>query len=141
MMKRKFRNLQPWLDYFGMLQTYEQKGLLDVQAGKGEALVVLTALLSLSCDGDDASVDLGDPVRLLRGWKPVLRRLRAYAGWKSCEGKVYLGRPFAMHVVGDDAPHDPVCTLLLERRRRWWSLWTMVDCVEVIDYTGGGRKP
>ena len=42
MSKRKF--LQPWLDYFDMLHTYEQKGYLEVKPDKHEAFITRAAL-------------------------------------------------------------------------------------------------
>lgn len=127
-MKKK-TNLQPWLDYFGMLQTYEEKGLLRADPGKHEAYVTEAALCTLSSADTQT-----DGAGRLRSYGDVVRRLRAYAGWRSQEGNGYLKENFAVHVVKDDMPHDPVCTVLLERRRRWWSLFRMTDCFEVVGY-------
>ena len=123
----KRNNLQPWLEYFDMLYAYEDKGLLDVFPEKHEAYITQAAVHAVS-DGDD-------PVRQLAKAVPdTLKRIRAYAGWRSREGAGYLSRVFALHVVRDDAPHDLLYTLLLVRRRVWWKLWRLTDTVETVTY-------
>lgn len=123
----KRNNLQPWLEYFNMLYAYEDKGLLDVFPEKHEAYITQAAVHAVS-DGDD-------PVRQLAKAVPdTLKRIRAYAGWRSREGAGYLSRAFALHVVRDDAPHDLLYTLLLVRRRVWWKLWRLTDTVEAVTY-------
>lgn len=121
MFKVKAKNLQPWLDYFRLLQTYEEKGFLQTEPEKHEAYVTLPALCTLS--EDNAVLEM-----------KVLRRIRAYAGWQSRTGRDYLDRPFAVHVVKGEAPHDLVATLLLSRKRHWWwPLWKL-DSFETITY-------
>jgi hypothetical protein len=123
----KRNNLQPWLEYFDMLYAYEDKGLLDVFPEKHEAYITQAAVHAVS-DGDD-------PVRQLAKAVPdTLKRIRAYAGWRSREGAGYLSRVFALHVVKDDAPHDLLYTLLLVRRRVWWRLWRLTDTVDAVTY-------
>ena len=123
----KRNNLQPWLEYFDMLYAYEDKGLLDVFPEKHEAYITQAAVHAVS-DGDN-------PVRQLAKAIPdTLKRIRAYAGWRSLEGAGYLSRTFALHVVRDDAPHDLLYTLLLVRRRVWWKLWRLTDTVEAVTY-------
>lgn len=109
-------NLQPWLDYFELLRTYQQKGFLEMHPDKGEAYITEAALYTLGPDS--------------------VTRLRAYAGFLSQEGAAYLERPFAVNVVRDDEPHDMKYTFLLTVRRRWWRLWRKGDDVEVIYYGG-----
>ena len=121
------RDIQPWLDYFGMLQEYERKGYLEVLPEKGEAYVTQTALHAMS-PGDDPLLQLG------RAIPDTLRRIRVYAVWKTRSGKDVLDRIFALHVVGDDEPHDLLYTLLLHRRRAWWKLWLHADRIEMISY-------
>ena len=129
----KRKNLQPWLDYFRMLQTYEEKGFLQMEPEKNEAYVTASALATLAgTAGQSGAV-------LPRDYAGVIRRIRVYAGWMRRDGKVSLDRPFAMHVVNDGTSHDPVCTVLLTRRRRWWSLWRLTDEFEFVEYGGGGN--
>ena len=49
-MTKKHKNLQPWLDYFDMLHTYEQKGYLQMEPQKHETYVTRAALLTLVPD-------------------------------------------------------------------------------------------
>lgn len=123
-MSKKTVDLQPWLDYFEMLQAYEQKGFLEVNPSRNEAYVTNTALFAMSDDGSPRALAVADTVR----------RLRAYAGWRSMQGKVYLEQPFAVHIVKDDEPHDLVFTLLVTRRRRWWCPWRRTDRIRTIKY-------
>lgn len=124
----KNKDLQPWLDYFEMLQTYERKGFLEVIPDKNEAYIVRSALYSLS--GTGSTLD-----ELARSVPDTLRRIRAYAGWKGLQGDDYVLRPFALHVVKEEQPHDLLHTFLLSRRRMWWKLWRKSDKIEIIDYT------
>jgi len=132
----KSKDMQPWLDYFEMLHAYENNGFLQVEEGKHEAYITQTALPSLS--GFDTADDI---FRQCMSLGKVVRHLRTYAGWKSTEGKEYLNRSFAVHVVQDNEPHDLICTVLLRRRRRWWSLWLRRDSFEVVEYEPKKTEP
>ena len=125
---RRHRDLQPWLDYFRMLQAYEAKGLLEVMPEKHEAYVIQTALLAMTPDGT------GPMDQLVNAVPVTMRRIRAYAGWLSREGEGYMDRNFALHVVGDDGRHDLKYTMLATRRRVWWKLWRKADLLDVITY-------
>lgn len=46
-MAKKITNLQPWLDYFKMLQRYETKGFLQMNPKEHEAYITRAALLTL----------------------------------------------------------------------------------------------
>ena len=46
-MAKKKTNLQPWLDYFKMLQRYEQEGFLEIKPQEHEAYITRAALLTL----------------------------------------------------------------------------------------------
>lgn len=128
-------NLQPWLDYFGLLLTYEKNGFLEVKPDKHEAYVTHAALLTLLGIGEPVQVEVVDGQRrLVRASCEFLRRLRAYAAWKSTDGAGYLTWGFAMHIVKDDHPHDLMFTVVLSRRRTWRSLWMMRDTFDVISY-------
>jgi hypothetical protein len=139
MKKTDKRNLQPWLDYFGMLQEYEQKGFLQTEPGKNEAYVTQAALHTLA-GADDGPEGLPAGTHLLRRYADVLRRIRVYTGWRGQQGAAFLTASFALHVVKDEHPHDLLCTVLLTRRRRWWALWRKVDCYDVIAYDEKKRE-
>ena len=123
----KNKDLQPWLSYFRMLQQYQEKGFLEVTAGKNEAFVTAPALFALN-DGDIQEQLANGAVA------DTARRIRAYAAWKSQQGEAYLDRNFALHVVKDTTPHDLLYTLLLSRRRVWWKPWRKSERMTVIEY-------
>lgn len=123
----KNKDLQPWLEYFDMLRMYEYKGLLEINTEKGEAFITLPALHAMS-PGDD-------PMEQLKTAIPAsLRRIRTYAGWKSQQGSSFLDKPFALHVVKDEKPHDLLYTLLITSRRRWWWPFYETDKIDTIIY-------
>ena len=134
------KNLQPWLDYFKMLQRYEKEGFLLMDAEKHEAYVTRAALFTVAGYDDDpeALADSSYPaiLRRTRAIAYTVRRIRSYAAWLSREGKDYLSRPFAINVVDDDASteHEPLYTITVTTKRRWWKLWMLHDNYEVIAY-------
>ena len=152
-MSKKNKNLQPWLDYFEVLHSYEQNGLLEVLPEKHEAYVTLPALLTISGFGDangtkgrgagrsfrapvaPADLPFREIWRLGKVLKSAIRSIRTYAGWKSQHGGGYLDHSFAVHVVKDKEPHDLIYTYLITSRRRWWKLWMWHDSIEVIQYS------
>ena len=126
MSKRK--SLQPWLEYFDMLHTYEQKGYLEVKPEKHEAYITRAALCTLSPtpalpEGEGGAAD----TRVL----DTARRLRIYAAYRSSSDADYDKYAFALHVVKEEPPHDVLCTLLLTRKRNW--LGIRRERVEVIN--------
>ena len=156
-MAKKRTNLQPWLDYFKMLQQYEAKGFLEVKPQEHEAYVTRAALLTLSPtqalpegEGDAANG---------KALHDAVTRIRAYAAyrWAPAVGQqhpvdindpeaeipvipieelsAYFSQPFAVHVVKEDYPHDLLLTLLLQQKRSWRMAWRTVDTIEAIDYT------
>lgn len=156
-MAKKKTNLQPWLDYFKMLQQYEQKGFLQMNPHEHEAYITRAALLTLSPtpalpegEGDAANG---------KALHDTLSRLRAYAAYRwapavgqqhpadindpaaplpdipEAELTVYLSQPFAIHIVKEDYPHDLLFTLLLQQKCSWHTAWRTVDTIETIDYT------
>lgn len=163
MSKNKHQDLQPWLDYFKMLQQYEAKGFLEIKPQEHEAYVTRAALCSLSPDpspverGGTAANDL--PLRGGTRGADTLFNLRAYAAYRwapavgqqhpadmnapaaplpaipEAELTAYFSQPFAVHVVKEDYPHDLLLTLLLQQKRSWRTAWRTVDTIEVIDYT------
>lgn len=157
-MAKKRTNLQPWLDYFKMLQRYEQGGFLEIKPQEHEAYITRAALLTL------ANIDAQDVQSAATSSQPgaladTLSRLRAYAAYRSApavgqqhsvdindpaaplpaipeaELTVYLSQPFAVHIVKEDYPHDLLLTLLLQQKRSWRTAWRTVDTIETIDYT------
>lgn len=144
-MMARIRNLQPWLDYFRMLQRYEQEGFLQTDAEKHEAYITRAALCTLSADGP---VILGKDIedweyaarRLMKDIPKAVRRIRSYAAWISREGDGYISHPFALHVVQEDWPHDLLYTVVITSRRRWWKLWMWHDTFDVIRYDRPGKE-
>lgn len=128
MFGRKHKNLQPWLDYFKVLQQYQEKGFLEVKPKEHEAYITRAALYTL------AGGDVNDNIKLLQEVAKVVRHIRTYCGWRQQDGYAYLKEPFVLHVVKEEYPHDLVYTLHLSRRRVWWKLWMKTDRIEVIDY-------
>lgn len=128
MSKRK--SLQPWLDYFDMLHTYEQKGYLEVKPDKHESYITRAALRTLSPtpalpEGEGVAID----TRVL----DTARRLCTYATYRSASDADYDKYAFALHIVKEEPPHDVLCTLLLTRKRNW--LGIKRERVEVINYS------
>lgn len=124
----KHRDLQPWIEYFGMLRSYEEKGFLEVIPEKHEAFITRAALCTL-CIKNVLSLD-SLATKTLR----IVKSIYAYAGWKCQQGGDYLSRPFALHVVKEDAPHDLLYTVLLAHRRHWWWPLRKTEHIEVITY-------
>lgn len=92
MSKNKHQDLQPWLDYFKMLQRYEQKGFLEIKPQEHEAYITRAAFCSLS--PDPSPVEMGEArggnLPLRRGQRGaegtrganILFNLRAYAAYR-----------------------------------------------------------
>lgn len=127
-MKKKLNDLQPWLDYFDMMQAYEHNGLLQIESEKHEAHVTQTAIHAMS-KGDDPQQQLeyGSIVE-------TVRRLQVYAAFCSTKGVEYMKAPFAIHVVKDTEPHDRIYTLLITHHKSWRTMWLWPDNIEVINY-------
>ena len=101
---------------------------------KREAYITRAALLTLmGVDETDIVGGFADQQIPMAVISTILQLLRGYAGFLSQQGKKYLEGNFALHVVGDDPPHDLVLTLLLTTRKRRF-LPGMKETVEVIDY-------
>lgn len=132
----RHRDLQPWLDYFDMLRTYEQHGFMLIEAGKHEAYVTEPALYTLAgCSFSARELGMGlDVPHIMTQISHLVRRLRSYAAWKSQGGVGYLSYSFAVNVVKDSGRHHPIYTIVLERKRRWWKLWMRHDSFKVITY-------
>lgn len=120
------KDLQPWIDYFKLLQEYEAKGYLEVMPDKNEAYITRAAIHAMTPGSDPASQT---------GLPESARLIRAYSGWKSGQGIGYLQFPFAVHVVKEESPHDLIYTLLLTSHYRWWLPWKKSEVIEMIDYT------
>lgn len=158
MSKSKHQDLTPWLDYFRMLQQYEQKGFLEIKPQEHEAYITRAALLTLAgIDAEDVQSAAVSPQP--EALADTLTRLRAYAAYRSApavgqqhpvdmndpaatlpdileaELTAYFSQPFAVHIVKEGYPHDLLLTLLLQQKRSWRTAWRTVDTIEVIDYT------
>jgi len=148
-MTKKKTNLQPWLDYFKMLQRYETKGFLEIKPQEHEAYITRAALLTLAgIDAED--VQSAAVPQKLPNLADTLRNIRAYAVWleaalttpatetAAANSSLFtlhssLKTPFAVHIVKEDYPHDLLLTLLLQQKRTWYG--RTKDTIEVIDYT------
>ena len=90
-MAKKRTNLQPWLDYFKMLQQYEQKGFLEIKPQEHEAYATRAALLTLVPEADGTVTDpapnpaptgVGSATPSDAELIALLTRLRAYAAYR-----------------------------------------------------------
>lgn len=155
-MQKKIIDLQPWLDYFKMLQQYEAKGFLEVHPKEHEAYITRAGLLTLS-PAPAAPEGEGDAGANGEALHSTVTRLRAYAAYRSAHAvgqqypadmsdpaaplpaipeadlTAYLSQPFAIHIVKEDYPHDLLLTLLLQQKRTWYG--RRKEAIEVIDYT------
>lgn len=150
----KRKSLQPWLDYFDLLHTYEQKGYLEVKPDKHEAYITRAALCTLSPaphiperDGIVTDTHILDVARRIRAYTAYLSAVSVGAKYPaeiSDEGvtappipaselKECMNHPFALHIVKEEPPHDVLCTTLLTRKRNW--LGIKRERVEVINYS------
>ena len=127
-MTRNHKDLQPWFDYFDILQTYEYKGYLELQLDKHEAYVTQPALHAIS-EGDDPQEQLRDG-----SITETVRRIQCYAAFHSTQGEAYMEQPFAIHVVQPEPLHDLLYTLLVTRHKSWRTLWRWRDSIETITY-------
>ena len=138
----KHQDLSPLLDYFDMLKTYEQKGYLEVMPDKHEAYITRAAFYTICYAdySDDGIQQLADSSHVavqqrMKSVSDFVLYIRAYAGWRSQQGKAFMDKPFALHVVTENHPHDLLYTLLASHERVWWKLWLgKTDRVEVIAY-------
>lgn len=128
MAAKKNNDLQPWLEYFAMLQTYKQKGYLEVTPDRHEAYITRAALLTLTPGGENPAALSPEAI------PDTVRCIRAYAAFCAQQGTGYFTLAFALHVVQDEPPHDLICTVLLTPTRSWRTLWRTREQVEVIDY-------
>lgn len=126
-MRKKHKDLQPWLDYFQMLEQYQERGLLQVIPDKHEAYVTHPAVHAMT-EGDNPRQQL-----LSGAIARTARRIRTYAGWRLQQGEGYLSENFALHVVKAEEPHDPIYTIVIQPRRRKWP-WQRKDVIEIITY-------
>ena len=124
-MAKKHQDLQPWLDYFQMLHTYEEKGFLQVVAEKHEAYITRAALLTLAQPSTP---------------KLATQGLFRYLMYRCAVTEELDAGTFALHIVKEDPPHDLLNTIVLTTRRPWWKLWMKHDHYEVIDYREKSEK-
>lgn len=97
-----------------------------MEAEKHECYVTRAALHAMT-PGDDPVQQMKDGSIL-----ETAKRLRAYAGTLSGkEADEYFVKPFAVHVVYENYPHDLLYTVLLTKGKHWWQ---RRDKIEVIGY-------
>lgn len=123
--KKKHKDLQPWVDYFEMLRANVESGFLQMSVVKHEAFVTQPGIHAMS-EGDDPEKQIEDGSVL-----QTAHRIFIYAAWLSGEGDGYRHKPFAVHVVKPDEPHDMIYTILFTRVLRFFK-WK--EKVEVINY-------
>lgn len=123
--KKKRKDLQPWLDYFEMLRANVESGFLQMNVAKHEAFVTQPGIHAMS-EGDDPAKQIEDGSII-----NTAHRIFIYAAWLSGEGIGYRHKPFAVHVVKPDEPHDMIYTILFTRVFRFLR-WK--EKVEVINY-------
>ena len=123
--KKKHKDLQPWLDYFDMLRANVESGFLQMSVAKHEAFVTQPAIHAMS-EGDDPEKQIEDGSVL-----QTAHRIFTYAAWLSGEADGYRHKPFAVHVVKPDEPHDMIYTILFTRVLRFFK-WK--EKVEIISY-------
>ena len=123
--EKKRKDLQPWVDYFEMLRVNVESGFLQMSVAKHEAFVTQPAIHAMS-EGDDPEKQIEDGSII-----NTAHRIFIYAAWLSCEGDGYRHKPFAVHVVKPDEPHDMIYTILFTRVLRFMR-WK--EKVEVINY-------
>ena len=158
MSKNKHQDLQPWIDYFKMLQQYETKGFLEMKPQEHEAYITRAALLTLanidavaiqpvtSSLSDEKLIDLISILRAYAAyrWAPAVGQQHP-ADMNDPDAEIpvipikeltaYFSQPFAVHIVKEDYPHDLLLTLLLQRKHSWHTAWQTVETIEAIDYT------
>ena len=123
--KKKHKDLQPWLDYFDMLRANVESGFLQMSVVKHEAFVTQPGIHAMS-EGDDPEKQIEDGSVL-----QTAHRIFTYAAWLSGEGDGYRHKPFAVHVVKPDEPHDMIYTILFTRVLRFMR-WK--EKIEIINY-------
>lgn len=123
--KKKRKDLQPWVDYFEMLRVNVESGFLQMSVAKHEAFVTQSGIHAMS-EGDDPAKQIEDGSII-----NTAHRIFTYAAWLSGEGNGYCHKPFAVHVVKPDEPHDMMYTVLFTRVFRFWK-WK--EKVEIINY-------
>ena len=152
----KARDLQPYLDYFGMLESYVRSGYIEVLLSAHEAYITLPALHTLA--GTDIYGTKHDTAGKILD---TARHIRAYAEYLNSAEDAYKkyakaielapdtpfttaanrkdkdkrhSSAFALHVVADRHPHDLIFSVIIERKRRWWNMWKPTDEYEIINY-------
>ena len=123
--KKKHKDLQPWVDYFEMLRANVESGFLQMSVVKHEAFVTQPGIHAMS-EGDDPEKQIEDGSVL-----QTAHRIFTYAAWLSGEGDGDRHKPFAVHVVKPDEPHDMIYTILFTRVLRFMR-WK--EKVEVMNY-------
>ena len=126
-------DIQPWMDFVEVLDRYRNRGYLEL-ASPGEAYVTMAAISTLA--GIDplqaaARTDYAYSASLWDKLKGVARYIMVYAAYSGCAG---LPKSYAVNVVGDRMPHEPLFVILVCRRRSWRTAWRMKDCFKIVFY-------
>jgi hypothetical protein len=139
-MKKKHKDLQPWLDYFAMLRRHEREGFLQMKAGDHEAYVTQPSLHAMT-PGDDPTQQA-----LSGALGETCVHLLNYAAYLSQQGIGYTKQPFAVNVVQAQAPYDPLYTIVISRQtnplRRWFATGpTKGYAFEIVPYDDKPEEP
>lgn len=145
--ERSRDDVQPWLEYFDMLQRHIESGYLDVNLKSHAAYITHTALHAIS--GTENMVQLMEEYRKRKAkrelgnlaasmWfelRTTAKRIHTYYEYLATTLSVRVSKaPFPVYVVADDYPHDLLYTILVTRRRLWWCPWRKKDVCEIITY-------
>lgn len=152
----KKKDLQPFLNYFKMLETYIDKGFLEVIPDKREAYITRAAWMTLAEPGSPELAVQGVFGYIMylsaanEGLKDYDATMRVDPRGPASDGPVWLtseiqkraravteklkGKSFAIHVVAEEYPHDLLNTILLSRRRAWWKPFGTAERIDVITY-------
>lgn len=141
-------DLQPWLDYFDGLQRLVRNGYLEMHPKEHEAYITRAAFLTITTDEDGIvkrkkSKSLTEATNMVRNFnlmKDTVSYICVYAGYLSQEGSNYMDKPFALHIVEEEVPHNMLNTLLIRIRRRWCKPWRKQEKMEIINYTNNKQN-
>lgn len=112
-------DLQPWLDYFQMLHTYEEHGFLQIEAEKHEAYITRAALLTLA-NYTFGIVLAKDAMEKAACIYKVAHRIHAYANYltAAAEGRKIYETAIRTDPEGPAGSHPVWLTDEIQKRTR-----------------------
>lgn len=135
----KTKDLQPLFDYFDMLRQCERDGYLEIKTDEHEAYITQPCLFMISGVGfstRELGYDIDKPY-ILNAVRHTSWRILSLAAFRAApdpKEKGYLVRPFALHVVKPDEPHDLLYTLIVSPRNRRLMPWSRARAMKVVSY-------